>query len=532
MKKSVALLLIFIMATMVACSNNSDGGQTPAKNTGENPSAPAKNDGESKGTNEPTGNTKNMPSYWVEGGAEVSVFTYPSAELTYPEDWPIYQWIKADTNVTVKPVVPAGEYADALALTMASGDIPDVMYLRHYEDANEYGTQGAFVALNEHLDQMPNLKKYWEEYPQVKQKATASDGNVYLAVSEGMGYTNGRGWLIREDVLTQLGKKPPTTWDEMYEIAKAYKEQNPESYPLVWRRHVKDVGYLLAPTFGAGWDFYQDPKSGEVFYGPHSENYKNLLTELNRWYTEGLIPPDWLSMNTKVWTELMATNQSIITPDYLGRVDYLNSEFANAGLKGNMMWMAPPQGKDGERWVGDFAVSNNGLAVFANAKNLEASLKYVDFLFSEKGAEVSSWGVEGESFEIVNGAKKYIHADILDDLLEVQTKYGLMTLGAYGSVDSTASLSIIPEEQRERYTKNQDYEWPYNSAWPAFTEDERASMIDLWVNLEGFREQQYAQFIMGERPLSEFDDYVKEAIDDYQFEKIKAVFEKAYSRAK
>lgn len=523
MTKRITMVIIFvlIMSLLAACSKENEP-QTNSNNGND----------KNQSQNEPQGQTASKPAYWVEEGAEVSVFVYPSAELQYPEDWPMYNWIKEASNITVKPIIPAGEYADALSLTMASGDIPDVMYLRHYNDANKYGTQGAFINLNDHLDKMPNLKKYWEENPDLQQKATASDGNVYTVVSSGLGYTNGRGWMVREDVLVSLGMDAPTTWDEMYEVAKAYKKTNPDSYPLVWRRHVKNIGYLLAPTFGTGWDFYQDPKTGEVFYGPHTQEFKALLTELKKWNDEGLIPPDWLSMSTKVWTELMTTNQSIITPDYLGRVDFLNAEFAKAKLDGKMKWIAPPQGgSNGKKWVGDFAVTNAGLSIYAKAKNLDASLKYIDFLYSDEGAELASWGKEGESFEIVDGNKKYIHADILDDLFEVHKKYGLMTYGAYGKVDSSASLSLVSEEEQMRYAKNLEHQWPYNSAWPAFTDEERESFIDLWVNLEGFREAQYAAFIMGDRPLSEFDAYVKEAVEGYQFEKIKSVFEQAYGRS-
>jgi putative aldouronate transport system substrate-binding protein len=526
MKKSITMAIIFIMimSLLAACNDN-----TNEEAGGNNTTAPATNDSSKDQT---SGEEANKPSYWVEGDTDVSVFVYPTAEMLYPEDWPIYQWIKESTNINVKPVIPAGEYADALSLTMASGDIPDVMYLRSYIDANKYGTQGAFINFDDHLDKMPNLKKYWEENPILKQKATASDGNIYSVVTSGLGYTNGRGWMVREDVLADLGMEAPETWDEMYAIATAFKKENPDSYPLVWRRHVKNIGYLLAPTFGTGWDFYQDPKTGEVHYGPHSEEFKALLTELKKWNDEGLIPPDWLSMTTKVWTELMTTNQSIITPDYLGRVDNLNSEFEKAGLEGKMKWISPPQGgPNGKQWVGDFSVSNSGLSVYADAANLEGSLQYVDFLYSDEGSELISWGKEGESFEVVDGKKKYIHADILDDLFEVHTKYGLMSYGTYGKIDSAASLSIISEEEQARYSKNLEHEWPFNSSWPAFTDEERESFIDLWVNLEGFREAQYAAFIMGDRPLSEFDDYVKEAKDGYQFDKIKMVFEQAYARS-
>ena len=42
------------------------------------------------------------------------------------------------------------------------------------------GVGGSFVDLGKYLDQMPNLSKFFEENPSVKQSLTSGDGGVYF----------------------------------------------------------------------------------------------------------------------------------------------------------------------------------------------------------------------------------------------------------------------------------------------------------------------------------------------------------------
>lgn len=484
-RKTSLLLLLASALTVTACS----GGQPAEPHSGTNV--------------ENTKKPANQPVYYSEKPATIRMFTQSAQSWPYKEDWPIWKWIEEETNITVKGEIPTGNYNDTLALNIASGDIQDVMFMTT-DLANKYGSEGVLLDLSEHLDEMPNLKAFFEESPESKAMVTGPDGEIFNTIFHGSGITNWMIWFIREDVLAKNGLDTPTTWDELYEVSTRLKDIYPDSYPFIFRHGLGNLKNF-APTFNTHIGFFPDPETSEVRYGPTEDAFKDMITYLNMFYKEGLIPPNWLSMDVKVWNQAMTTSESFITVQYVAQLEIINNQLQDERL----IFMKPPAGPGGANYIPNTNYKNAGYGVFSQTKNLEATLKFIDFMYSDRGMEIASWGKENETYTVEDGERKFLPE--YKSFSDLRRNVGFMTEGSYGRFDTDAMLELIREDERYSYEEAPQYAYPIQVVKPNFRSDEMEEFQLLTSRITKHYEENMAKFIMGSRSLNEWESYVTEA---------------------
>src|SRR5690606_16388469 len=76
---------------------------------------------------------------------------------SYPfrDDWMIWDVYKQLRNVTLDVSGYQGNWWETIPLIIGSGDMPDLMWMSGRDNFHKYGSEGALVDLNEHLDKMP-----------------------------------------------------------------------------------------------------------------------------------------------------------------------------------------------------------------------------------------------------------------------------------------------------------------------------------------------------------------------------------------
>jgi putative aldouronate transport system substrate-binding protein len=455
--------------------------------------------------------------------AVVSMMTQTHPTWPYREDWPIWRWIKDAVNVEFKvEAIDSSVYPDSFALAVASGTLPDITFVE-LADAVNYGQQGAFADLNEHLDRMPNLKAYLERNPQIKARSTAPNGSLYMAPHDGVGFSNQRTWMYRQDIFEKHNLAVPATWDELYEVSKQLKALYPDSFPLTFRQGMGQMR-VFATAFNTWFDIYPDLETGEVRFGPIEDNYKTMVEYLHKFYTEGLMPPDWLSIDVNGWAALMASGQGFIAPDYIGRIEFLN----NQTEEGKFAFMAPPAGgENGAQYVPEMTYQTTGFGVFTGSSNQEAAFRYIDFLYSDEGVDRMSWGKEGETYDVVNGER--VMKDDFIDFSALRTETGIATWGTYGLFDVNAGLALVVEEERPAYTEAAKYNYPMTIIEPNFLAEEQETVTIKFESIRKHRDEMVAKFILGERPLSQWDQYVAE-IRNLGLQEVIDLYQKAWDR--
>lgn len=505
----ICMIVLLMLSLAVGCANNNEN-KTAITNEEGNKPAETDKPAEQEPIKEQT----------------FTMLTESHPTWPYKKDWLIWELYKEKTGVTLDVQLPSGKLPDTLNLVVASGNMPDLMYMTTHADANRFGQQGALANILDYVDQMPNLKVWMEKYPSAAEQAISADGKMYMFPNEGFGETNRMIWLYREDIFKKHNLTAPRNFDELYEVLKQLKALYPDSYPLAWRDGL-DKLMNMGPAFQTGWKEYYDYDKKEWRYGATEENYKLLLEYLNKFYKEGLIPPEWMSIDTKQWQDIISTNKAFITIDYIGRIDFFNKALRAENPDFNMAFMAPPAGgPNGKQLNASVHFLESGLTVASTSKKIPEVMKFIDFYYTEEARNMASWGKEGVTYTVENGKKK-IKSEY-KDIADLRTRTGLATDGAYAWIDYDAHLSMATPELQEAYKQARNYDAPFQPN-PALNEEENEVIVLTGEALKKHRDENAGKFIFGTRNFAEWDAYISEE-NKLGVDKILEVYKNAYDR--
>lgn len=378
--KGIALLCSAAIAAgmLVGCSSGSSSAAAP---------------GSSSSASASVSNSESGPLF--SEPVTLSMLTPSHASWPFQEDWYVVDLIKEYTNVDLKvTAVDTSGFSEKLNLTMASGELPDLMFLTDNTTVQQYAPQGAFINILDHLDKMPNFKAWYEENQQYAANYLSADGGLYQFPQQGVEETERRGWLYRADIFEELGLEMPTNKDEFYDVLVKLKEAYPDSYPLAFRSFAGTMAQMnmIAPSWGTYYlditdnrYFGYDYDAQEWTFGPTSPEFKEMLEFYNKLYKEGLLLPNFLTIDTKGWQDVMANSDSFITIDYLSRIDFFNKAMRESNPEFTMAYMVPPAFNED---VGNqFAYSAKvllGFVVSSQTKHLDEALAYLPLVTRNK----------------------------------------------------------------------------------------------------------------------------------------------------
>ena len=520
--KGIALLCSAAIAAgmLVGCSSGSSSAAAP---------------GSASSASASVSNSESVPLF--SEPVTLSMLTPSHASWPFQEDWYVVDLIKEYTNVDLKvTAVDTSGFDEKLNLTMASGELPDLMVLIGNKAVQQYGSQGAFVNILDYIDQMPNFKAWYEKNTAHALNYMSADGGLYQFPQQGVTETNRRGWLYRADIFEELGLEAPTTQDEFYDVLVKLKEAYPNSYPLAFRSFTGGMAQLnmLAPSWGTSFidadsNTYlgYDEDSGEWVFGPTSSEFKEMLEFYNKLYKEGLLLPNFLTIDTKGWQDVMANSDSFITIDYLSRIDFFNKAMRESNPEFTMAYMVPPAFNED---VGNqFAYSAKvllGFVVSSQTKHLDEALAYIDWMYSDEGRELLTWGRPGDLYtEDAAGNRTWKE---FSTAAEMKQATGFETFGFYQRYDFNGELSTFSPECRSATEEARKYDLPQQPVL-AFNDEEQSIVNTVGTNVKTFVDEQVSKFLLGERSFDEWDSYVAE-VEALGLADLKAVHESSYAR--
>lgn len=273
--------------------------------------------------------------------------------------------------------------------------------------------------------------------------------------------------------------------------------------------------------------FGYDYDSGEWSFGPTSPEFKEMLEFYNKLYKEGLLLPNFLTIDTKGWQDVIANSDSFITLDYLSRIDFFNNSMRESNPEFSIAYMSPPAFNNE---IGNqFAYSTKALeniAVSSQTKQLDKVLSYIDWLYSDEAEEILTWGRPDELYtETSNGVRSWKE---FSTAAEMKQATGLETFGFYLRYDFDGELSTFTSECRAATEEARKYDLPQQPIL-AYTEEEQNVVNTIGINIQTFVHEQVSKFLLGERSFDEWDSYVAE-VEALGLADLKAVHESSYAR--
>ncbi|WP_308638253.1 type 2 periplasmic-binding domain-containing protein [Paenibacillus silvisoli] len=236
-KGSAILSLLLIMVTVTACSDNnkdntaSNANSTPNATASENASAGNASENASPAATAPTGPTgKYDPPIEVTTVRSVN----SAAELPPGDSLDSNIWVKTfqqDLGINLKNLwkVNDAQYQNKIAVTMASGDMPDFMEVdaQQFQILVEAGTIADLTdAYNTYASDL--TKGSMDANNGVRLKAATMDGKLMGIPADGGDITDTQLIYIRKDWLANVGLEPPKTMDDVINIAMAFTKNDPD----------------------------------------------------------------------------------------------------------------------------------------------------------------------------------------------------------------------------------------------------------------------------------------------------------------
>lgn len=525
MKKSIKLFqLLFIIVVsallVVGCSSGSSNDST---------NKTEKNEG---------GNIK------LEVIANINALTKDLEEIPYIND------ISEEVGVDIDWTYVRSGWEEQKNPILSSGELPDVFIASI--DNNDIATyENLFLPLNDLIEEhAPNIQRMFEEMPEVKELATNVNGKIYGLPSVIPHRPKSEVIpMINKVWLDNLGLEVPTTFDEFYEVLKAFKEEDPngngeaDEIPFDWG---PDMGpYSAVSLLGAygnytvnSSDWFNVAKDGTHVYIPETDDYRKLVEFLHELYVEGLINQE---VFTQDWDQFFARSQNpkaatvgyTIGWSFDQRVGRWEDEYevispiaAEEGI--DPIWPTDPLGMRTEE---------NRAVVAKDTEHPELVIKWLDSFYSEEASAQGYYGSFGIGVEEKDG--EYIVLDPPEDDISPDEWKWTNALVDHGMMYVSEDLDeriIAPKSIQQRLEQDDmlsPYHQPEKDLLPKlkFTEEEESELSIISTDLSNLVEQKWADWVTNGGATEEWDNYLQE-LKNMGLDRYKEIYQEAYDRQK
>lgn len=542
-KKLVALLLVLAMVlSLGACGNNASNDSSTSSQTSTSDS------GDSSTAEE--GDTAEPGEFKLPIVDEPVTLTYFNADDTnaaiITNDWndnEFYQEMERRTGVHLDfDTVSSADYQTNFNLMIASGKLADLIYVGasyYAEGVDAAIDDGYFLDLTDKVDEyMPNYEKVRTSDIQYELLSTTDSGRLG-AVYELRQSKQGP-WLglwIRQDWLDDLGLDTPVTFDDYHEVLTAFKEEKGATAPLIlnWSGSDGEFG-----TMSGGLNVlnsWQLDENNKVNFGPYMDAWKEYVTIMHQWYEEGLIDPDFMATDertadmAKVVTGASGLFAALYT---MPSVYEASSEDPNM----NLVPVNPPVKNEGDEIhirLRDSYTSGN-TAISADSEHWDVAMRWLDYLFTEEGALLANYGVEGDTFEFDENGDPVFTDKILNNengwtMTQTVASYLCPSAGIANWSDWTRELAGVPEKDQACYDvwSEADDTWRLPSS-VSLTQEESTERAALYADISTIVKEQTAQFISGALDIeSNWDAYIA-SLESSGIERAIEITQAAYDR--
>lgn len=483
-------------------------------------------------------------TWWVSMSGHVSAHSKSLNETPYAKG------LIERTGINIEFIhPPIGQEKEKFNLMIASDELPDIIeydWLNSYPGGPEKAiAEKTIISLNEILELglSPNLKKIYDEHPEYAKEMQTGEGNFYsypFIVDDDDVLSTYMGGMVRKDLLEDLGLEAPETIEEWENVLRAFKAAGVE-VPLTMRLNNSNVGNMSAflSAFGTVGTFYVE--DGVVKYGPYEPAYKEWVTLMAKWFEEGLLDNNFMDTDKKRLTSIIASGD-------------VGAAFGSAG--GDFgQWIPALQENDPDAdfipvkypvmnkgdmpmWGQKFArIQPGGPAITSGCENVELAARLLDYGYSEEGHMYNNFGIEGESYNMIDGVPTY--TDIILDPeknggLGIGPAMGKYIRACYNGPFAQNKYYILQFYSLDAQKAALDV-WPQTDALKyklpilSLTAEENREYTKIMQEIETYREEVLYKTISGKTGLAEFEGYFAE-MKDRGIERAIEIQQAAYDR--
>lgn len=379
---------------------------------------------------------------------------YAGEPITF--DWYInYSWfttgwgenivskkITEETGVSLRFITPSGNEGEKLNALIAADSLPDFITLGWWEtQVDEMIERDMVYALNELADEYDPYFYQVSDTDAVRWY-TQEDGNIYIYpnssysakdIEEHDNIGSNQTFLVRKDIYEAIGS-PDMTTPEGFQAAveKAY-----EMFPTVDGEPLIPVGAHVFNNQGnVSFDKYlmnflavPFEKDGEIYDRYTDEDYITWLKMFRRLGGEGLLDDDiFIDQRTQMEEKMANGRYFCMIYQHTDMAAQQKELYANHPERIYLAVDGPKNAAGDDHTLTTTGI--NGWTVTLISKNCEhpeRAIAFFDYLLSEQGQLRVSLGVEGETFDYVDGkplVKEEVNELLNTDRAEYDRIYG------------------------------------------------------------------------------------------------------------
>lgn len=400
--------------------------------------------------------------------------------------------------------VPAASREEKMNAAMAGNQLSDIVDIVSIDSATVQTafTSGAFWDVEPYLADYPNLANISDG----RKDSMRVDGVLY-GVPKTMPVAR-YGVIIRQDWLDNLDMNVPTTFEELMDVAIAFKTQDPDgngvddTYGIVDRLESFTLGFrMVAGWYGApcNWGLSEDGKVEPWFM---SDGYYNALEKYRELYEAGAINSDFAVMAKSDQHQAIAQSKGgIVITGLMDTRAYVQIA-EDIGMADEMVWTQigdmHAEGVD-RRILSDTGNGVGGMFSFpkSNIKSeaeLRACLDFLDKIASEEGCMLLTNGIEGKHYEMVDGV-----VNVLDSTLwaqEVQSM-GSICVNSLLTYEYKTDNEILAKSNK-LVLENENF-----AVYDISRGLESSTASELWGYLYELPKDAYFQYVMGKISMEE-----------------------------
>lgn len=463
-----------------------------------------------------------------------------------------YAWTEAIKRTGIKiEFTHPNEYneTELFQIMVATADYPDIY--KGISDIYQGGPDKAvrdevWLRLNELLENYaPNYMSLVNRSDTSRKNSITDDGNM-VCISQVYDRRQPAfaGYAIRQDWLDDLNLQRPETYDDWHNVLTQFKENKTANGagPL----ELSSTGIPISNAFSGGYGVHSDffiQKDGKIIFSQAEPGFREYLEMMSTWYNEGLIDKDFITNGgTGLYPNInrMISNQSgAVAMMYTYAGDYISrAGFAEQGAIFTLTkWPVkeagthPPvamKGKEDDTLLGDL-----GAMIFTSCKYPVHAIRFIDYFYSEEGALLANYGIEGITFTYADGKP------LLTELI-TNNPDGLSTTIAQTRhlIHNGFVLFILDREEDVQNPEALEYRelWSPTGEWNiqanlTYTPEEGAERSNFFSDIKTYVSEMTIRFIMGAEQLNDtsWNKFI-EQMHSLNIDRVTEITQSAYDR--
>lgn len=539
-KRALAFALVLLLLLLTACStapaadapaNNDTPANAPANNdTPADSDTPADTETPAGSDTPATGNAPAEDDPYgglvlplSDGSTTFRVYRATSDSITRFE-WndfsqvPGFARAEELTGVKIQWEV-ASDFITQFPLMIASGDWPDAGF--YWMNGNFMTGLDKYVDDEIMLDLTDLIHDYCPNYAKIRTgdevtaRDTMEDDGRLVAFYNIMKSEQGafmanvaNGKWIRE-----WGGDPTlTTYDDYHDfLAFAVDKYHPEA-PYTFNAKGLD------PILMAGFELSPDwvVIEGDVQYSPAEERCKEYVELMRQWWSEGLLWKDVFSGERYSFQDA-AAGGAAINMCSMAWIDWQGSFSEDPEYYAQPVHYPAKKAGDIRHIAHSFSIprKNEGCCgyLFSTCQDPVVMAQWFDFWYTEPGALLANYGIEGVSYEFDENGKPYFIGYVVDN----EEGYAASTAWLRYIADNVPHHYDWEREINDTMSENAlssqsiwdgNYEEKYT--YPKFVTrplEESEEFGRIMADVQTYVQENIPRFINGEKSMDEWDDY-------------------------